>query len=40
MVMGGIDVHIEYWFLQILQLNAGTLRLEALEIKDERLLCG
>jgi len=35
-----IDAHIECWFLQVLQLDARTLRLEALEIKDERLLCG
>lgn len=38
-VMEAIDAHIEYWFLQVLQLDARTLRLEALEIKDERLLC-
>jgi len=30
-----IDAHIECWFLQVLQLDARTLRLEALEIKDE-----
>ena len=40
MVIDAIDTHIEYWFLQVLQLDARTLRLEALEIKDERLLCG
>ena len=40
MVMEAIDAHIECWFLQVLQLDARTLRLEALEIKDERLLCG
>ena len=40
MVIDAIDAHIEYWFLQVLQLDARTLRLEALEIKDERLLCG
>ena len=40
MVMDVIDAHIECWFLQVLQLDARTLRLEALEIKDERLLCG
>jgi hypothetical protein len=39
-VMEAIDAHIECWFLQVLQLDARTLRLEALEIKDERLLCG
>jgi len=39
-VMDAIDAHIECWFLQVLQLDARTLRLEALEIKDERLLCG
>lgn len=39
-VMEVIDAHIECWFLQVLQLDARTLRLEALEIKDERLLCG
>lgn len=40
MVMDAIDAHIECWLLQVLQLDARTLRLEALEIKDERLLCG
>ena len=40
MVMDAIDAHIECWFLQVLQLDARTLRLEALEIKDERLLYG
>ncbi|MGZ4954429.1 MAG: transposase [Methylobacter sp.] len=39
-VMDAIDAHIECWFLQVLQLDARTLRLEALEINDERLLCG
>lgn len=39
-VMEAIDAHIECWFLQVLQLDARTLRLEALEIKDERLLGG
>jgi SRSO17 transposase len=39
-VMDAIDTHIECWFLQVLQLDARTLRLEALEIKDKRLLCG
>jgi hypothetical protein len=39
-VMDAIDAHIEYWFLQVLQLDARTLRLEALELKNERLLCG
>jgi hypothetical protein len=40
MVIDAIDAHIEYWFLQVLQLDTRTLRLEAMEIKDERLLCG
>ena len=35
-----MDVHIECWFLQALQLDARTLRLEALDIRAERLLCG
>jgi hypothetical protein len=39
-VMDAIDAHIECWFLQVLQLDARTLRLEALENNDERLLCG
>ena len=39
-VMEVIDAHIECWFLQVLQLDTRTLRLEAMEIKDERLLCG
>jgi SRSO17 transposase len=39
-LINAIDAHIECWFLQVLQLDARTLRLEALEIKDERLLCG
>jgi DDE superfamily endonuclease len=39
-VIDVIDAHMECWFLQALQLDARTLRLEALEIKDERLLCG
>jgi hypothetical protein len=39
-VMDAIDAHIKCWFLQVLQLDAKTLRLEALEINDERLLCG
>ena len=39
-VLEAIDAHIECWFLQVLQLDPMTLRLEALEIKDERLLCG
>lgn len=34
-VMDVIDAHIECWFLQVLQLDARTLRLEALEINDE-----
>lgn len=40
MVMDAIDAHIECWFLQVLQLDARTLRLEALEINDEQLLFG
>jgi hypothetical protein len=40
MVIDAIDAHIEYWFLQVLQLDTRMLRLEAMEIKDERLLCG
>jgi len=39
-VMDVIGARIECWFLQVLQLDARTLRLDALEIKDERLLCG
>lgn len=39
-LMATIDAHIECWFLQVLQLDAKTLKLEALEIRDERLLCG
>jgi hypothetical protein len=38
--MDVIDAHIECWFLQVLQLDARTLRLEALDIRAERLLCG
>jgi SRSO17 transposase len=38
--MDVIDAHIECWFLQVLQLDTRTLRLEALETKNERLLCG
>lgn len=38
-VMEAIDAHIECWFLQVLQLDARTLRLEALEINDEPMLC-
>ena len=38
--MDVIDAHIECWFLQALQLDARTLRLDALEARDERLLCG
>jgi SRSO17 transposase len=34
-VMDAIDAHIECWFFQVLQLDVRTLRLEALEIKDE-----
>jgi hypothetical protein len=40
MVIDAIDAHIECWFLQALQLDARALRLEVLEVKDERLLCG
>jgi peroxiredoxin family protein len=39
-VMDAIDAHIECWFLQVLQLDARSLRLEALEINNERLLYG
>jgi SRSO17 transposase len=39
MVIEAIDVHIQCWFLQVLQLDPKTLRLEALEINDESLLC-
>jgi len=39
MVMDVIDAHIECWFVQVLQLDARTLRLEALEINDEQRLC-
>jgi hypothetical protein len=39
-VMDVIDAHIECWFLQVLQLDTRTLRLEAFENKDERQLCG
>jgi SRSO17 transposase len=35
MVMDAIDVHIECLFVQVLQLDARTLRLEALDINDE-----
>lgn len=38
-VMATIDAHIQCWFLQVLQLDVKTLRLEAIEIDDERLLC-
>jgi SRSO17 transposase len=34
LVMDAIDVHIECWFLQVLQLDVRTLRLEAFEIND------
>jgi len=37
-VMDAIDAHIQCWFMQVLQLDARTLRLEALEINDEHLL--
>ena len=39
MVMDANDAHIECWFLQVLQLDARTLRLEALEINDVQRLC-
>jgi len=39
MVMAAIDVLIQCWFLHVLQLDPKTLRLEALEINDESLLC-
>jgi hypothetical protein len=39
MVMEVIDAHIECWFLQVLQLDVRTLRLEALEINDEQRPC-
>jgi hypothetical protein len=39
MVMDPIGAHMARWFLQVLQLDARTLRLEALEINDEQLLC-
>ena len=39
MVMDAIDAHIECWFVQVLQLDVKTLRLEALEINDEQRLC-
>jgi hypothetical protein len=38
-VMEAIDAHIQRWFLQVLQLDPKTLRLEALGINDESLLC-
>lgn len=38
-VMEAIDAHRQYGFLQVLQLDPKTLRLEALEINDENLLC-
>jgi hypothetical protein len=39
MVMDAIDAHIQCWFSQVLQLDTKTLRLEALEINDESMLC-
>ncbi|MDD2759129.1 MAG: hypothetical protein PHH11_02420 [Methylomonas sp.] len=39
MVMEAIDAHIQCWFVQVLQLDARTLRLEALEINDNPALC-
>ena len=40
LVMETIDTHIHCWFVQVLQLDIKTLRLEAQEIDDERGLCG
>ena len=40
LVMATIDAHIQCWFVQVLQLDIKTLRLEAVETDDERLLCG
>ncbi len=37
--MDTIDAHIECLFLQVLQLDPKTLRLEAREINDEGLPC-
>jgi len=34
-MMDAIDAHLECWFMQVLQLDARMLRLEALEINDE-----
>jgi SRSO17 transposase len=34
MVMEAIDAHIQCWFVQVLQLDAKTLRLEALDINE------
>ena len=39
LVMDTIDAHIECLFLQVLQLDPRTLRIEALEINDENPLC-
>ncbi len=39
MVMDTIDAHIECFFVQVLQLDTKTLRLEAREINEECLLC-
>jgi SRSO17 transposase len=39
MMMDAIDAHIQCWFSQVLQLDTKTLRLEALEINDEPMLC-
>lgn len=39
LLMETIDAHIQCWFLQVLQLDAKTLRLEAIEINDEPMLC-
>jgi hypothetical protein len=38
-VMDTIDAHIERLFLQVLQLDPKTLRLEAREINDEGVPC-
>ena len=40
LVMATIDAHIQCWFVQVLQLDIKTLRLEAVEIDDEQRLYG
>ncbi|MGD0958213.1 MAG: hypothetical protein ABSB19_00250 [Methylomonas sp.] len=37
-VKDAIDAHIQCWLLQVLQLDARALRLEALKINDEPML--